>query len=367
MKRRSSGEGTVFFWDKKGLWVGRITLPDGKRKVKYSKVQSDVKKWLLAKRSELRDGVLPKDDNITFSQFVASYMETAKHNLRPKTIEAYSYLIRVHIVPAIGSIKLTQLRPDHLQSFYNQKLESGLSKRTVQFMHSVIHKALDQAMRWGMVPRNVADLVEAPRPQRKTPVMWTPDEVNIFKDAAKNSKYELIFLLSLYCGFRQGEVLGIHYEDVSITKGTIRVEHTVQPLKGGLVIGQPKTESSRRTVTVPKDVLVLLQKHIYSLNKDQGLIFTSNAGNPISASNVIKEFKKILEVAGLPQIRFHDLRHVSASLLLLAGVDIKTIQKRLGHSQISTTMDIYTNVLPTLQDDAAERMNALLSRPSGIP
>lgn len=363
MKHRSHNEGSIY-WDKgKNLWVAKISLPDGKRKVKYSKSQKAVKEWLVTAQNQLRQGLLPKDDSITVSQYIDNYMENVgKHNLRPKTIEVYSYLIRLHIVPVIGHIKLTQLRPDHLQALYSQKLESGLSKRTVQFIHSVIHKSLHQALKWGMVARNVAELVEAPRPKRNPPILWNPDQMNLFLNHAEKNKYYMIFLLATYCGFREGEVLGIHVEDCDLDRGTINVTHTVQTLKGGLVITEPKTESSRRAVTVPKTALIALKKYIRAMNKKEGLVFTTSTGGPISPSNVVKAFKAETKEAGLPKIRFHDLRHFHASALLLAGVSPKVIQERLGHSQINTTLDIYAHVMPSMHDDAAEKMNKILAQ-----
>lgn len=258
---------------------------------------------------------------------------------------------------------IRQLRPDHLQTLYSRKLENGLSKHTVQFIHSVIHKALGQALKWGLIPRNVASLVEAPRPSKRPPAVMTPQEVNVFLNSVRDHRYSLIFQLALYCGFREGEVLGIHVEDCDLQKGNIKVLHTVQTLKGGLVIAEPKTKSSRRAVTVPATALVALRNHISRLNRHQGLIFTTSTGRPISPSNVVKEFKAALEKAGLPKIRFHDLRHTSATLLLSAGVHPKVVQERLGHSQISMTMDLYTHVLPTLQEEAAVKMEEILSHP----
>jgi integrase len=135
-RRRSPGEGSIFFRESKSLWVAKITLPDGKSRVKYAKTQKPVREWLVAQQNALRQGTLPKDDTVTVSRFLESYIDTVKNTLRPKTLEAYSYLIRVHINPTVGSIRLAHLRPDHLQTLYTKKLESGLSRRTVQFIHS---------------------------------------------------------------------------------------------------------------------------------------------------------------------------------------------------------------------------------------
>jgi len=363
-KRRSRGEGSIYFLDNKKLWVAKITLPDGKRKVKYAKDQKAVREWLAKAQNELRQGILVKDESITFKKYITDYIENVgKNNLRPKTLEVYNYLINLHINPEIGHIKLVQLRPDHLQSLYAKKVASGLSKRTVQFMHAVIHKALKQALKWGMVNRNVADLVEAPKPKRKSLTVWNSEQVKTFLGSSKDHRFFPIFVLAIYCGLREGEVLGIHRENVDLGNGTIRVLHQAQSLKGGIVITEPKTDSSKRLVTVPKTALRILREHIKKLEIETGLIFTTSTGKPISPSNLQKAFRDELEKEGLPKIRFHDLRHTSATLLLEAGVHPKVVQERLGHSHISLTLDTYSHVLPSMQRDAADRIDEAI----GIP
>ena len=292
-KRRSRGEGSIYFLRSKDLWVSKMTLPDGTYKVKYGKTQKAVRDWLVASQNALRQGLLAKDNSTTVAEFLANYMETVgKHTLRPKTIEVYSYLIRLHIVPVIGKLKLVQLRPDHLQSLYSQKLESGLSRRTVQFMHTIIHRSLDQAFQWGLVVRNVADLAQAPSPNRKPLKIFTPSEVHTFLNWVKEHRYYLIYLLAIYCGFREGEVLGIYVEDCDLEKGIIQVRHTVQSIAGqGLIITEPKTEKSRRSVTVPQTALAALKKHVNQLNKKHGLIFSTSSGKPISPRNILRHFK----------------------------------------------------------------------------
>ena len=361
-KRRSRGEGSIYFLKSKGLWVSKITLPDGSKKVKYGKSQKEVREHHQTALNQLRQGLLAKDDTITVSEFLNRYMESVgKHTLRPRTVEAYSSLIRVHIDPGIGHIKLVQLRPDHLQAFYSQKLDAGLSKRTVHFIHSVLHKVLDQAMKWGMVPRNVADFVQAPKAEKKSFAFYTKDQLNLFLDTVKGHRFYPIYVLAVYCGFREGEVLGIHHEDIDLQNGVINVRHAVLSLKGGLVITEPKTESSKRAVTLPPTALFVLKRHLEQLKTNQGLVFTTSSGKPISPRNLVRHFKSALKEANLPDIRFHDLRHSHASLLLAAGVNPKIVQERLGHSQISLTLDTYSHVIPSLQDEAAEKVEEILN------
>lgn len=287
-----------------------------------------------------------------------------KHTLRPKTIEGYSSLIRTHIIPTIGKVRLVNLRPDHLQALYSQKLESGLSRRTVHFIHSIVHRVLEQALRWDMVVRNVSDLVDAPTPKRRQLTVWDRDQVNHFLESTKGSRFHLVWLLCIYGGFREGEVLGIHRSDVNLFKGTVTVNHAVQYLMGqGVIITEPKTNRSRRSVKLPATVITPLKDHISQMEANQKLLFTTASGKPINPRFLIKHFKAELTHAGLPDIRVHDLRTTMGTLLLSANVHPKVVQERLGHSSITLTLDTYSSVLPDIQDEASEKLDLFLRTP----
>jgi integrase len=365
MTRRSKGEGALFWDGAKGLWTARISLPDGRRKTKASKRQQVVKDWLLTARGQLRDGVLPKDDTTTVSQFFTHYLDTvAKHNLKPKTLESYSSLLNIHIIPGIGKVKLKDLRPDHLQALYSKKLESGLSRRTVHYIHSIIHKFLDQALRWDMIIRNVSDLVDAPTPLRRKLTVWNRQEVNRFLESTRGSRFWIVYMLCIYGGFREGEVLGIHKGDVDLARGAVTVNNTVQYLLGrGVVIGSPKTNSSRRAVKLPPTVMVPLMKHIEGMEDNQKLLFVTASGKPINPRFLIKHFKADTASAGLPEIRLHDLRVTMGTLALSAGIHPKAVQERLGHSSINLTLTTYSSVLPDIQDEAADKLDKYLAQP----
>jgi integrase len=360
-RRRASGEGSVYWIEKKALWAGQITLPDGRRKFKYNKRQDVVKEWLLNARSELRQGNLPQNDRITLSEFLGNYMETVgKNTLRPRTQEMYGSFIRVHIGPSLGKIKLKDLAPNHLQTFYARKIESGLSRRTVQLLHGTIRRVLNQAVSWGLVQRNVCSQVRAPRPIKRAPTFYTKEQLNTFLNAVKGHRWYLIYLLLVYGGFREGEVLGIHIEDCDMANRAINVRHAVLTLKGGLVITEPKTESSKRAVSLPKVAYDELKKHLEQLDRKQGLIFTTSSGKPVSPRNLIRHFKLALVEAGLPNIRVHDLRHSHASLLLASGINPKVVQERLGHASITLTLTTYSHVIPSLQEEVAKRLDVIM-------
>jgi integrase len=361
-KKRAHGEGTIF-QDKQGYWVAEVFLPSGKRKRKYAKSQKAVKDWLLAQREAIRDAVWVDADSVTVSQFLDRYInDVASHTLRPKTLEAYSYLIRLHINPEIGALKLSALMPAHVQKLYTDKLNSGLSHRTVKFIHSVLHKALKQAVRWGLVSRNVCDLVDAPSPKRHTPVTWSMDEVRQFSTMVKGHRFYPIYILAIATGMREGEILGLQMQDVNWTTGTIHVRHAVQYLAGkGVVLTEPKTDNAKRSIKVPVSALRVLREHVEGQNRNQGFVFATRNGTPISPRNLLRHFKQVLSGSGLPEIRFHDLRHTCATLHLMAGTHPKTVQELLGHSQITLTLDTYSHVLPPVHEEAAEKMNGLLT------
>ena len=360
-RRRAAGEGSVYWIEKKGLWAGQVTLPTGQRKFKYNKRQDVVKTWLLAARSDLQKGVLPQNDKVTLGEFMQTYMETvAKNTLRPSTQGIYETYIRVHINPSLGKIRLKDLGPHHLQRFYSQKIEEGLSKRTVQIIHATIRRILNQAVSWDIIQKNVCKQVKAPRPGKTTPTFFTKDQLNQFLNAVKGHRYFPIYVLLEYGGFREGEVLGIFYEDCDMRNRAINVRHQVITLKGGLVIAEPKTESSKRSVTLPIVAYDVLKNHLEQLDRKQGLIFTTSTGKPISPRNLIRHFKSALVAAGLPDIRVHDLRHSHASLLLASGVNPKIVQERLGHASITLTLQTYSHTIPSLGQQAADKLDEIM-------
>ena len=362
MHKRAHGEGTIFFFEPRDLWAAEITMPDGKRRRKYHKTQKVVKDWLLEQRRLVRDGASIGSGRMTVSEYIDRYMQdVAAHTLRPKTIEGYNSLIELHIKPALGSMKLSVLTPAHVQKFYSDQLNLGFSRRTVEFMHAVLHKSLDQAVRWGMVPRNVCDLVDVPQPERRAMNVWSAEQVKAFLDSVRYHRWYPIYVLAITCGFRIGEVLGIHYEDVDLANSSINVRHATQTLVGkGIIITTPKTDKSRRLVTVPATAMQILKDYLDYTKVNQGLIFTTRSGKPVSSRNLVRHFKLSAQAAGLPEIRFHDLRHTSATLLLAAGVHPKVVQERLGHSQIGLTLDTYSHVVPSMQVEAAQKMDDLL-------
>jgi integrase len=360
MGKRSHGEGSLFR-NKQGYWVAEVTLPSGKRKRKYSKVQKDAKTWLLGQRKAISEAMWVESDSITVSAFLDRYMaDVGAHTLRPKTYETYSYLIRMHVKPEIGSVRLTSLSAAHLQHLYTTKLNEGLSRRTVRFIHSILHKALKQAVRWGLVVRNVCDLADPPTPAHPSHEVWDVEQVKIFLRYMKNNRMYPVYVLAM-TGMRLGELLGTRYEDVNWGGGTVHVSHAIQYIPGhGIIDTEPKTDKAKRTIKLPAFVLKVLQAHVIDNKITQGLLFKTRNGTPFSPRNVQRYFYEAVKEAKLPRIRFHDLRHTTATLLLLAGTHPKLVQELLGHSTIALTLDTYSHVIPAMHGEAADKIDELL-------
>ena len=296
--------------------------------------------------------------------------DAARPSIRPRTYITYESYIRIHLNPAIGHIRLQRLGPADVQRLLNAKLAAGLSPRTVHHIRAVLRSALNQAVRWSLLARNPAALVDAPRvPQSETQVMG-PGDARSFLLAVRGDRLEALFTLALAMGLRQGEALGLSWADVDLDRATLSVRYALQRIGGRLQLVEPKTRLSRRTLALPAFVVESLRKHRARQLREKlwaapnwsesGLVFTSSIGTPLDGTNVTHRLQHILAAAGLPRMRFHDLRHACATLLIAKGVHPRIVMETLGHSQISLTMNTYGHVLPALQRTAADEMDAVL-------
>lgn len=356
-KKRAKGEGTIFFSEAQNRWVAEMTLPSGKKKRKYEKNQKAARDWLLKQREDVNKGFTVKDDRISVSDYFERFLDdVVTHTLKPKTVSSYKYLIKTHIIPEIGPLRLIELRPDHLQALYSRKLEAGLSKRTVQYIHAVIRRALNQAVKWGLLYRNPTDAVIAPGPDKKPPEVLTEDQAKLFLATVENHRWYPMYVLAITMGMREGEILGLHWEDVDFKNREINVSHTVNYIDGKSVIGQPKTKKSQRSISLPGLAVGVLEN---LERKESGLVFTTSSGKPISHRNLLRHFQASLEKAGIQRLRFHDLRHSFATFLLKKKVHPKVVQSILGHSTISLTIDTYSHILPDIQEEATKSIDEI--------
>jgi integrase len=241
----------------------------------------------------------------------------------------------------------------------------------VRYIHTLIHGALEQAVKEGLVSRNVAEAVELPKDRKKEFTPLTPKQVRQFLTSIKGDRLYAAFLLELGTGLREGELFALRWQDIDFKNGVLTVRQTLTRVKGQPVFKEPKTEKSRRTVPIPQDILSELKVHrarqaqekllLGPMYQDKDLVFATVDGRPLEKRSFLRHFEDLLAKSGLPHVRFHDLRHTYATLLLQAGEHPKVVQELLGHAQISTTLDIYSHVLPELKQAAAAKLNKLLS------
>lgn len=366
-KRRGNNEGSITQLPD-GRWQARITYYEGgkrRRKAFYGATRKEAQEKLLQALADLQRGIMPTTGRQTLGEFLTFWLEeSARPTLRPRTYRRYHEIVHLHLVPTLGHITLSKLTPLQVQKLLNEKLASGLSPATVMYILAVLRRALGQAEKWQLVPRNVAKLVDAPRVSR--------EEVQRLLETARGHRLYALFVLAVALGLRQGELLGLRWQDVDFERGTLTVAVQLQTIDGKQVLVEPKTIRSRRTLQIPQFVLDVLQQHRANqlLEKAQageswrehGLVFASSVGTPVPARNLLRLWYNLLKKAGLPKRPFHQLRHTAASYLLAMGCDLRTVQQVLGHSQVGLTANLYTHVMPTLLEDAAQKMDALLRR-----
>jgi integrase len=282
----------------------------------------------------------------------------------------YCIVIYKHIIPLLGHIQLQRLTPLQIQSFYAKKLDEGLSAKRVRGFHAVLHRALENAVKWNLVARNVCDLVTPPVPQRHEIQTLTSDQVQRLLQAAREHKLEALLTVAVGTGMRRGELLGLHWQDIDFKTRSLYVRRSVNRIgKFGIVESEPKTQRSRRKITLPAFVIDILKQHQEHQQemrtkagmqwRETGIVFCNIYGGYLESSNLHDAFKGLLEKAELPNVRFHDLRHSAATILLGMGVHPKIVQELLGHSTISMTMDIYSHVLPSMQQEMMDKLDDL--------
>jgi len=368
--RRGNGEGTITR-RKDGRWEARYTS-GAKRKTIYGKTRSEVAEK-LAKAVVDRTGGLTYDaGSMTLAEYLQGWLTDAvRDTVRQRTYERYEQIVRVHLAPAWPRTKLKKLSSADVRRLYREKLDSGLAPRTVQYIHSTLHKALKQAVADGLIPRNDAAAVKAPRPTKKEIKPLSPKQARTFLKAAHGDRFEALYVLAIHRGLREGELLGLRWDDVNIEAGTLAVRRTLSETKTGHRFELPKNGKGRNIKLTTGAVEALkwhrkrqleVRMRFAGLWKDHGLVFPNQVGKTMNASNLnARSFKPILAKAGLPHsMRLHDLRHTCATVLLSKNVHPKFVQELLGHASISITLNTYSHVLPGMGDQTASAMEGAL-------
>jgi integrase len=352
----------------------------GKRKQKKKrgfKTKKEAEKFLSEQLNSINNGTYFEPKDITLSEFLDYWLVNyAKSSVAERTFEHYLYIISQHIKPTIGNIKISNLQPFHLQEYYTQKLKTGkikgggLSAQSVNHHHRLISKVLKDAVKWQFIARNVAEAVSPPKIKKVEMQTWTNAQVKTFLNEAKESSYYTIYLTTIYTGMRRGEVLGLRWQDIDFDNNIIYVRQSLQEVKKvGLTFKEPKSGKSRSITITPsltKELKKVFKQQLEDkllfgqLYHDLDLVFAQKNGKPVQPTEMARNYRKIVERSGLHYIRFHDLRHTHATLMLQQGVHPKIVSERLGHSKIGITMDTYTHVLPNMQKEAALQFEQLL-------
>lgn len=372
--RRSAGEGSIYKLPN-GRWQGSVDLGwvNGKRVRKRitRRTRRDVVRDLreLTRRAEANE--LSAQRPPALAAWMSTYVaEVASTRVRPSTLVSYESIINHHIVPGLGHHRIDRLRPQHVAAFYRQRSEI-LTASSVRRIHAILRRALTVAVRWGLIERNPVLMVDPPPMSHQEIQPYTVEEARRFLDAVDEHRLRARWIIGVSLGLRQGETLGLRWEDVDLTQSQLHVRRALrlQP-DGSLALVDTKTARSRRTLPMPAPVTQALHAHrqrqdeerarALDLWQESGLVFTSAVGTAIHARNDYRAFQQILQQAGLRRIRLHDLRHTAASLLLAQDVPPRVVMEILGHSQISVTLNTYTHVDTTLTQVAAQRIEEAL-------
>ena len=371
-----------------GLWQWRVTLDDGRRVYATAKTQDEARRKCLAKVALAEQGVDVKASRQTLGAYLAWWLDDVVAPERaPKTTTTYRDIVRLHVVPTLGKTTLERLSAKDVLALLRAKQREGKSPRTVAIIRAVLHTALAHAERLGMVPRNVAALVDPPRQVAVERRPFTPEEGRALLAAAEGDRLAALWRVTLTLGLRAGEVLGLRWEDVDLDAGEVRVRRNLQRLPaadvrpdhvvvgGGrkgpsaLVLRELKTARSRRTLSLPPDAVAALRSHRARQAgerlaarrwADHDLLFTTPHGTGIDPDNLYRMFKALLGRAGVSDVRFHDLRHTAASLMLASGLPVNVVSEVLLHAQTSTTLNTYAHALPGAHRQVADAMQRLL-------
>jgi integrase len=377
-KRRGNGEGSVFQRKSDALWTACLVLPNGRRKSFYARSYKEVADKLRTARREIEQGIDLSERRLTLEAFLKKWLESsAKPSVRTKTHEGYESICRVRVIPRIGRVPLDKVSPLDLQGLYADLVKAGLSHRSVHHTHRVLHRAFVQAVRWNLIARNPCDGATAPKPERSEMHPLTADQATALLTSTRDHPSHALYALAVSTGMRIGELMALRWQEVDFEGERLFVRRALQRqrvdglAKTALVFIEPKTARSRRAIKLSQTALAALREHRrrqleYRLSvgpawHDQDLVFANETGGPLDPAWQSATFKETLRALGLPVIRFHDLRHTAATLLLARGVHPKVVSEMLGHATITLTLDTYSHLVPVLHDQAADLMDAILS------
>lgn len=367
-KRRGFGEGSIFE-EPSGNFRAQVSL-NGKRIGKTFTTREECKIWIRQILNLKDQGLTHSTSRITVEEYLSRWIKAYTPNLRSTTGSEYARYVHQYIIPALGTIKLRDLKPTRINTFYVDLRGHSVGDRTRKFIHQVLHVALNSAVKEGLLSQNPASGAIAPRYEHEEMKILDESQVSQFLMAAEGNRLRTLYLFAVKTGMRQAELMGLKWEDIDWTKGTLKVQRQLHHFsKDKVVFSEPKTKAGRRIIYLGESILHELREHLerQSLEKvfagnrwrDNNLVFPSTVGTPLFQRNLLRDFKMLLEKAGLPRIRFHDLRHSAATLMLNNNIPVNVVSRILGHSKPSITLDIYSHLIPYGQMEAARIMDTV--------
>lgn len=370
--KRANGEGTLFEY--RNGWAGQLTVDGKRRKTYYGKTREEVRAKLNAALVQRQGGRLLANPSQQLSTYLASWLEQVRAlgAVRPSTLSTYELNVR-RLNAHTGRVTLENLKPAHVQQAYNALSAEGLAPRTVRQVHLTLHKALEDALRLELIVRNVSDATTLPRLKTEEMHWYTADQLAQLFAATEGDRFHALWVVLGTVGPRLGEALGLKWSDIDLDARTLSIRRTLQRVRsgGGLVFGEPKSKSSRRTVELPTSTVAALvahrerqtfeRKRLGDAWQEQGLVFPSEIGTPIEQGQIWRKWSQATLAADIPRYRIHDLRHTVATLLLAGGMQTIEVAATLGHSNPALVREVYGHVMPASRQRAASIMERLLT------
>lgn len=356
-------------------WYYAIDLgkdANGKRKIKKKrgfKTEREAKKALLEIENQVNKGLYIEPSSILYKDFLQDWLKDKKISVKKTTFDTYESLVNTLITPNLGQLKLSDITARHIQSFIRDLIiEHSLSDESSQKVYTIIKDSLNSAIKFDLLAKNVCDKVDRPKIQKKEMKVWNLDEVQRFLNTAKNDHAFIVFHLALTTGMRQSEILGLRWKNVDLKNGVIYVREQLERYTHNFT--SVKTKASNRNIAIPQETVSELMKQKKMISEEKfmanneytnlDLVCPTSVGTPYLPSNLTKIFKRLTNTANLKSIRFHDLRHTHASLLLQQNTNPKIVAERLGHSSSRITLDVYSHLLPNMQKDTAKLFGDML-------
>ena len=374
--RRDDHEGTIYQitrGPRAGEWRAQISLPDGKRRGFAGRSEEEVKQKLLDARFKLSHGLLAPARGETFEDYAKNWLASRRYELRYNSLRAYKLNLDLHVFPIIGSLALVDIKRRDLKRVHTTLLDTGHSAKTVQLVHGIVAAILRQAEEDELIPLGAAPArMKLPKVKKPSFKPLDPTEIQTLLDVMRGDALEALFLLTITCGLRRGEVCGVRWSDLDLNKATLHLAgQIVREPKGKFVFSPLKSDTGETLIIdlappvinallVHKDRQAFTKSQAAELWQEQDYVFTNAIGDPLDPMQAYRMFKLLLQRAGLRDQRFHDLRHAAASLLLSWGLEMWQVSKILRHSGLAITSDIYAHLYQQSGREIAEKMGAFI-------